>query len=492
MTDTYASIAPWGKLAVMATMGAVLSLASLSSYGAELFTNPVLPKEADTFQLVYRTDKTSEARSAAFKVFRADGSVLTERIVPLEEEADALQAALELTVPHNGLLRAEVVAGGPELELVIPVISAKREVHLIYYGMSKEALQQGYLRWVTVVTSCGTEIVEDLNRRGIKPLRWHWGSNYLGEKQKELGESGIDMTPELAREVGRHLYVSQAAEAVQEGYAGFGMDEFGGYAASDFAENTKGFVRGIIDARHELPEDFVMAAWHGGPIDSELMGLYKQAVEFLLPEAYLLEIVPAQLGTELIHKDLGGRLVDARFNDMLTAPYGSRCRVIPCVDVTDSIPVGEYENFYRMLRREFPEVRGIGFFNVLSKEREKDYRIINELCFDYFIRPVLTFQPDSLYFDRFGSGRVTAYLSNIGAMDSGPVTMRLLVDDQEAARAHVSAIPAGFSRVDNRAAALFDWQPEESGTYRLRAELVDAGEATVLDPAIETTVFLRR
>jgi len=471
-------------------VGPALVLAAAPALGAELFCSPVLPLEGEPFKVVYRAGTQAEG-GAAFTVRQSDGSVLVERKVPLAEQLDGFRAELELTVPHNGLLRADVVAGHLKLRTVVPVISAKREVNLIYYGMSKELIRRGLVHWVTLVTTCGGEVVEDLNRRGAKALRWHWGSNVLGDREAALRAEGRELTPEVARQMGRGIYTADAAEAVKQGYAGFGLDEFGGYAASEFLENTKAFVRGMIDAREELPPGFILAAWHGGPIDSELMGLYKQAVEFLLPEAYLLDIVPSQLGTELIDKDLEGRLITARSNDMFTAPYGSRCRVIPSVDLTDRIPVDEYEGFFRMLRREFPEVRGIAFFNVLSEEHYETYRVVDQLCLDYFIHPVLTFQPDSISFDRFGDRSVIARLSNIGAMDSGPVTVRLLVDDKEVGRATVPSVPAGFSRVDNRATARFHWRPKASGTFRLRAEVVDAGDATVLDPGAEASMYLR-
>lgn len=471
-------------------IGPALVLAAAPALGAELFCSPVLPRESEPFKIVYRSGTPAED-GAAFTVRDSDGGILEQRTVPLVRRPDGLTAELDLTVPHNGLLAAEVVAGHLKLRTVVPVISAKREVNIIYYGMDEQLLRRGLVHWVTLVTTCGGEALADLTARGAKGLGWRLGSNVLYDREKELEAEGRALTPELAREIGRRMYTGDAAEAVAKGYAGFGLDEFGGYAASATLDGTKAFVRGMIEARDTLPPGFILAAWHGGPLDSELIGLYKQAVEFLLPEAYLLDIVPAQLGTERIDRDLEGRLTNARSNDLFTAPYGARCKVIPSVDLTDTIPVDEYEGFFRMLRRDFPEVRGIAFFNVLSKERYETYRVIDELCLDYFIKPVLTFQPDSISFDRFGDKSVIARLSNIGAMDSGPATVRLLVDDREVGRATVQSVPAGFSRVDNRADARFDWRPPATGTYRLRVEIANAGDGTVLDPAAEVSMYLR-
>ena len=475
-------------MCAVAAVAVMLTLQTLSVNAADMFVDHMLPREGEPFKIVYRPDKDFLEKEVKITVRDAGENVLEERVLQLHTVDESLQGELELTVATNGMLRAKVVAGQSTVHLDIPVISAKRDVNLIYFAMSEDYFDS--IRWVTLVTSAPPGLLKTLRERGIKGLAYNWGSNYLQGKGKELGKSGIKMSPELARELSRGLYSSKAGDVVAKGFSGYGMDEFGGYAASESAAYAKGYVRGIIDARKEMPDDFIMAAWHSGPIDTEMMGLYKQAVEFLLPEAYLLECVPREMGTELIQKDMEGRLQDARANDMLTAPYNTRCKVIPAVDVTDSIPLGEYENFIRMMRREFPEVRGIAFFNVLKAEIDR-YKVIDALCFDYFIKPVVTFQPDSLYYDTYGSGTVKAFISNIGSIDGGKVTVRLLVDGKEVERTTVPGVPAGYSRLDNRAAATFKWQPRNTATYRLRVEIVDAADSTVLDPTLEATVFLR-
>lgn len=476
----------WRYPLVLAAWCAPLAAAAGAT---ELFTCPALPREAEPFRLVCRLSAETGARTARIRLLAADGTVVAQRSCPLVEDAGGLQASMDLSIPGNGMYRAEARVGGALAEAPVAVISAKREVNLVYYGMDSRLLREGYVRWVTLVTACDEGTAGELSRRGARALAWNWGGNLLGEKRKQLEATGGEVTPEAARQLSRDLYVSGAAEAIAKGYAGFGLDEFGDYPGSANSAATAAFVRGIIDARRELPEGFVLAAWHAGAIGPELMGLYKQAVEYLLLESYLLDIVPSQLGTELLAKDLEGRLADARAADMFTAPYGSRCRVLATVEVMDGVPVGEYEAFFRLLRREFPEVRGIGFFNVLAEPNWGTYRTIDALCLDYFVKPVLTFQPDSLSHDRLGTGRVIAQLSNIGAMDSGPVTVRLLVDGTEVDRVTLTTVPVGYSRVDNRAAAVFDWSPTRTGTRSLRAEIVSARGSTVLEPATNASVY---
>lgn len=462
-----------------------------SAQASQMYTNPPLPVEGKPFHIVYATDAAAAGQTVAFRVVGADGVVVKQARPTLAANGAQATAAVELTVPHNGMLRATVQAGGDVRELDVPVITSKREIHIIYFGFGNEYLTEGLVRYITLCTSTPANALPAMNARGIKCLAWNYGSNALEGPEKEMAGEGKAFTPEMAFEVGYNKYLGNAADLVKRGYAGDGLDEFGAYAATPRWREMKAYLRGMIAARKKLPKGFIIAAWHGGHFDNEMIGLYKQAVDFLLPEAYVMQITPHDLGTELQDRDLQDRLFDARANDMFTGPYGSKCRVIPCIDVTDKVPVDEYEMFFRMYRREFPEVRGIGFFNTLSKRNWGNYRAIDRLCFDYFVRPVVTFEPDSLGIDRFGKGGVIAYLSNIGGMDSGYVVVRLLVDGKEVGKARVASVPAGFSRADDRAPVRFNWKPPSRGTYRLRVEITDCPDATVLDPAEEEALYLQ-
>lgn len=474
-------------LPLTALMAALLETGGIAPL--ELLTAPPLPCEGQSFRIVCRTETGEPGEEVAFALTAPDGSTVGAWSRPLEARDGALEASLELRVPRNGLYRARIELGGRVREEIVPVLSPKREVNLIYYGLDARLLREEYLRWVTLVTACDEATARELRRRGAVALEWNWGGNLLGEKRKQRGPEGPPVTPEEAYDLGRSIYVEGAPACVAKGFDGFGLDEFGECPGSGTYEATLAFVRGMIDARPELPEDFRLVAWHAGAIGPELTGLHKRAADFLLLESYLLDIVPRALGTELSAKDLEGRLGDARSADMFTAPYGDPCRVLPTVEVMDGIPLGQYEEFLRMVRTEFPEVRGIGFFNVLTEPHWEDYRTLDRLCFDYYIRPVVTLQPGALVHDRLESGKVIASVSNIGAIDSGPVTLRLLVDGVEVDRATLDSVPAGYSRMDNRASASFAWSPPSRATYRLRAEIVDVADATVLEPAIEVSRY---
>jgi len=458
----------------------------LTGMAGELFTNKVLPKEGEDFKLVYVGDnKTGKVTINVAGVSRSESKKETL-------ELKNGKAELALKFKQNGIYKAQAVEGGKKTNYEFPVIFAKRDVNIIYYGMNKDVWAAGDIRWATQVTAAGKNMMASFKARGVTPLKWNWGSNYLKEAKKQSKHlKDMNLSPKNAEAISLKLFSDSYKKAIKNGYEGFGLDEFGGYFETKNVKNTEGFVRGIIEARKDMPKDFKFSAWHAGPISPKLMGLYKQAVDFLLLESYLLDICPDQLGTEIMKKDMEGRLMLARSLDMFTAPYNSGAKIIPSVDLTDKIPVSEYEVFFRMMRREFPEVRGIAFFNVLKKKKE-NYKIVDQLCFDYYIRPVITFQPDSMSYDAYSSKKVIAYASNVGAMDSGKVILRLLVNGREVEKKELKSVPAGFSRLDNRTKVVFDWQPKQSGTYKLRVETVSAPNSTVLDPAFEISVFINK
>ena len=83
-----------------------------------------------------------------------------------------------------------------------------------------------------------------------------------------------------------------------------------------------------------------------------------------------------------------------------------------------------------------------------------------------------------------------AAVSNIGAIDSGPISVRFLIDGEEIGTRRVDSVPAGYSRLTNRVLIPIDWTVPAVGTYSLQAEITAAPGSTVLDPAIVERRFL--
>ncbi|MBT4502454.1 MAG: hypothetical protein HOC74_32270, partial [Gemmatimonadetes bacterium] len=242
-------------------------------------------------------------------------------------------------------------------------------------------------------------------------------------------------------------------------------------------------------------EEFYIAGWHSGGVRDEAVGLYKQALDLLLIETYLMHWVPNELGTENIYADLENRLISIRGADLFTRSYGARARTLLALDVTGqkntALPDrGEFEQVVRAIRRICPEMRGIAFFNGSATD-EKIEHLAHGLCFDYFVKPVVTLQQNSLWVRRTENRtELVAAVSNIGAIDSGPISVRFLIDGEEIGTRRVDSVPAGYSRLTNRVLIPIDWTVPAVGTYSLQAEITAAPGSTVLDPAIVERRFL--
>lgn len=205
--------------------------------------------------------------------------------------------------------------------------------------------------------------------------------------------------------------------------------------------------------------------------------------------------VPKELATENIHEDLRNRIIAVRGADLFTRSYGASCRALLALDVpgqrNTTLPdLGEYEAVVRFIRRLSPEMRGIAYFNGSATD-ERVERLAHDLCFEYFIKPVVTLQPNSLWLREADGGlQVVAALSNIGGMDSGPVTVRFWVDDAPLETARAEVVPAGHSRLTNRVLLAVPWTPAGPGSHRLRAEITAASGSTVLDASVVTERFI--
>jgi hypothetical protein len=186
------------------------------------------------------------------------------------------------------------------------------------------------------------------------------------------------------------------------------------------------------------------------------------------------------------------KMLPARQVDLLGA---SGPQVITSVDLhPEHFNRGEMENVIRHLRRCWPEMRGFGIFGGLIPEKATeeqqaqaiaDEQFVDRLYYEYFVPPVLTFLPGSLWVSRADDGtrRIEAALSNIGGMDAGPVKVGFYVDGQLRQTVAVASVPAGNSRLDNRVLVSAPWSPPP-GRHELRARIETAEGCTLLDREI--------
>ena len=113
---------------------------------------------------------------------------------------------------------------------------------------------------------------------------------------------------------------------------------------------------------------------------------------------------------------------------------------------------------------------------------ERLERFGDEMCLKYFIKPVLTLMENSLWVQQTpeGEGETCVGVSNIGGMDSGPVTVSVYDSDRKIGHLSAGKITAGPSGHTNRL-VLKSTIRLENGDHTLRAVIDDAPGSTVLD-----------
>ena len=309
------------------------------------------------------------------------------------------------------------------------------------------------------------------------PLAWKWGTNLPGQWDSEE-------IYQMAKEFGDA--------------SGIAADELGYYPEPKGIETFATYLRGLRRAKQEHPDAFFLM-WQCGSFYPEQAALYRDACDLVVLESYVLQFCPQGLGTENFRDFLDMKMLPARQCDLL-GPTGEGTQVITSVDVLPaSFDRGMMESIFQHLRRTWPEMRGIGFFGDCTwgtpeekmAEAIANNQFVDRLCHDYFIMQVVTIPPGNLWVNSEddGSYTVTAAASNIGAMDSGPVMVKLYADGQLLHQEQVKQIPAGNNLTENQVRVKAAWAPQ-SGSHKLSVHLGPAPDSTILDSQAQVDYYV--
>jgi len=430
------------------------------------------------------------------------------RSLDLAVTGEEALGTLEITAPVNGCYTLtatvdphdaiqETDESNNTAGITLPVVVAGRNLNFVWYR------EVPTLRWATCVTSAGeTEDRRRLAERGIMPLRWEYGGmswSYYDHEKAKTDPAAVLADIET-------VFDGKFTSELPPYCFGEGIDETGGYPGTFGEQASMVSMRAMVRAKQAQPER-VFAVWHGGGLRTELARYYRQGADLLLLETYIFRAIPGDLGIEDIYQVLRDRLDPlVRSTDMLVPAYGNWCHTLLALDSSerpDQIDLGEQEQVIRYIRRICPEMRGIAWYNggyggygmERTEETDRHHEAVlanaDRLFLDYYVRPCVTLQPESLWVRSLPGGEVeiTAALSNIGAMDSGPVVVQFTVDGQPVGEATASAVPAGRNRTQNRT-LLRQAVKLLHGTHRFEARILQAKQATVLDAVAETQRFV--
>lgn len=491
--------------------GVNLSIASDPYLTGGLFVSPALPQEEQTVVVTVRAycaGGPPTGVKAKVAVLDSRDSEVTSETIPLEVKNGGLEGRWEWKAGKNGLYRVDVlldpenkVDGDSELdnsaEILLPVLIKGRPLHFAWYSEPENA------RWVTCVTSSDEKNQPRLRERGIMPLNWEYGGMSWSYYDKDKASTD----PESVLAELEELFLRKYAR--DGDIQGFGIDECGGYAGTWAHKASIASMKGLVRARREKPGRF-FAVWNGGGLNPELAALYRQGVDLLLLETYLWRALPDELGAEDIYQVIVDRIEPTvRSSDMFRPAYGNHCHTLIALDTSerpDRCDLGEQENVVRFIRQRFPEMRGIAWYNggygnksygmERNEENDRQHRAVldnaDHLCLKYFVEPCLTFLQEALWLssDVDGGHILNAAVSNIGAIDSGEVSVEFLLDGMPLDVQKAEKVPAGPNRNENR--AIFK-QPifPEPGPHTATARITSAPNATVLECKISKEVFIQ-
>ena len=438
-----------------------------------LFSKPLLPLEGEEVAITVRANYTgnlSRNIEAALVLLDSRGKTIAHEKFNLVAKDGIAQGSWTWKPEKNGLYKVQATVD-PENhlketreddnsgEMTLPVLVQGRKLFFPWYR------EMPGLRWANCFTTAGNKAHKDrLDERGVWPLNWEYGgmswTNYDPQKAKENPEA-------VLAEIESMFY--QKFSSPNDEIYGFGMDEIGGWPGTFKAKKSAASVRALAKARGKVPGRFYVA-WHGGGVRQEVVEHCRSAVDLLLLETYVWRALPEDLGTEDIYQSIQDRLDPfIRGADMLIPAYGNPCHTLIALDTSerpDITNLGEMEQVVRYIRRICPEMRGLGWYNggygggwgikKYTREIETKHKNIiaraDQLCFKYYIKPCLSFMRESLWMEQNEAGKpvLTAAISNIGGMDSGPVEVEFLVDGKPSGKQKVSAVPAGPNRNHNR------------------------------------------
>ncbi len=481
-------------LAVFAASTCAVDLAITAEpyFASGLFTNPLIPAEKDTVKITVRATVEGdmpEEITADLAIIAADGAA-RHYAVDLEPEEGQATGSIEWQAWQNGRYTLEAtldpddaIAESNEQNnfaaIELPVVIAGRQPHIVWYHDSD------YLRWPTMWAGKAREAtLKQWQERGVMPLKWAAGFTAMrGEITEDRAYRSVIGKLEDWPEV-----------------SGLAIDEVGYYPKPESEERFQSYMEGIRRAYQDTRDDYFLLIWHCGSLYPEQAALYRGACDLVAIESYVFNWGPKGLGTENFRDFLDMKMLPARQCDLL-GPTGKGTQVITTVDLTyPTFNRGMMESIFRHLRCTWPEMRGIGFFGLCTRDAPEEgmaegianNKFVDRLCHDYFIMPVVTILPGNLWVNSQddGSYLVTAAVSNIGGMDSGPVAAKIYADGKVLKTVQLKQVPAGNNLKENQARVEARWTPQ-GGAHTLRVELGPAPGSTILDNSAEMSYYVQ-
>jgi len=382
--------------------------------------------------------------------------------------------------------------------VTLPVVW--REIQIIPWGSTR------HLRWVTGIArefAPGSANIPDLDywkRRGTKVL------GYMYTIERELMK--------LSEKQMVKSIVKKADQYVRAGCDGLIIDETGSYDTPDGLEFIRRFGRAYDLVREKYPH-LIVYNWISGPLHYEELMIASRNGHILIGQSY--EAIHASHGPTWRYF-LEGRVCRLGTSNIIALGVGGDTgrRFLPQIE--NSVQL------YRRLESAMPGIcyYGIGYLNEGESYEGSFHEFIDELTFNYFIKPVLMVRPADIQASK-ASPHIEEKISlqvglwNIGGIPAKNVGINICVrhlDTNERtflARAVIPEIGNGTTEIIEekpastsekvlkgtkhpmmrfgktsevileRALVDASWTPDRSGDYRFEVELQPSDQYTILE-----------
>lgn len=378
------------------------------------FVSEAFPQEnkETTIKIVLRNPQNQAISN--MKVVVADG-FQNEKVTIYEGEVTLPPGELhsflsKWTPQRNGLHSIHISARcvSPQIDTSvskeIPVVS--KQFWFPWFGSDKN------FKYANIVLDDSPEGQEYWQERGAKPCAWKPGNQVI----KDM--------------VSAEQYMGILYEGIPNMKSkGILIDEIGDYDWNLSQMNLSSVgLKGLSELTSQHPELFV-GIWVSGSLRPALCNITKnvyrqKGVDLLMLESYHnIQISEFQSYTRYAYFDQ--RINMARDLDVLT-----NCVITLGVSGTDRYEVTpeDLEDQIRYIRTMAPEMPGVGFFYADPK-KEKLLKFADELCYKYWILPVVTVWDRDIFFSNVQSKpgekvRISADIYNIGGMDARNVVVR--------------------------------------------------------------------
>ncbi|MBQ9335929.1 MAG: hypothetical protein IJS14_01370 [Lentisphaeria bacterium] len=304
--------------------------------------------------------------------------------------------------------RATVRQGQQETtaEFRFPVTS--RRLHFPWFGWNDKEGKVEKCRFPTMMLARNPEDIAYWKHRGVMAGRWKDG-RYRGKTVEACAAYWPQKT---------------------EGFDAIMIDEIGGYESESVKNSPR--VQGLAKYCKEKTDDLFVALWVPGVLRESLAGIAKnvyrkKGVDLLMLETYINYLEP-ELKSYYPSESLRQRIDMARKQDVLT--HSIITIGIHGMATVRPLSREDMEDQVRQIKRMAPEMPGLCVYASTKKMQNRDLIFFaDHLCGKYYVAPVLTVLAEAVQISdpapvRGSAVRIRGKVTNVGGMDSGPVTVR--------------------------------------------------------------------